>query len=223
MTRCLPTLEVGGEQQEHLPAPGSTQPEGVTCHKVHSPRHVTPCEVPRWVNLVTSQKDAHAYSTIAYRFYYRMTLWVRLVVFTAQSACKLPCQSIFHTKVQFVKTSLTVKPPILISTWLNFDLGNIWSFWYKLGHVNINPVLLALLKRVCGKNDSLTTLGKWNQKVRFGKPCSNMRLCVLCPKSPYPPRSLVRDERTHPHRPRLVVSHSTCPPLSSSPPPRTAL
>jgi len=28
----------------------------------------------------------------------------------------------------------------------------------------------------------------------------------------------VRDERTHPHRPRLVVSHSTCPPLSSSPP-----
>jgi len=28
----------------------------------------------------------------------------------------------------------------------------------------------------------------------------------------------VRDERTHPHTPRLVVSHSTCPPLSSSPP-----
>jgi hypothetical protein len=37
-------------------------------------------------------------------------------------------------------------------------------------------------------------------------------------QSPYPPRSLVRDERTHPHRPRLVVSHGTCPPLSSSPP-----
>jgi hypothetical protein len=36
-------------------------------------------------------------------------------------------------------------------------------------------------------------------------------------QSPYPPRSLVRDEQTHPHRPRLVVSHSTCPPLSSSP------
>jgi hypothetical protein len=32
-----------------------------------------------------------------------------------------------------------------------------------------------------------------------------------------PPRSLVRDGQTHPHRPRLVVSHSTCPPLSSSP------
>ncbi len=38
------------------------------------------------------------------------------------------------------------------------------------------------------------------------------------PQSPYPPSSLVRDERTHPHRPRLVVSHSTCPPLSSCPP-----
>ena len=36
-------------------------------------------------------------------------------------------------------------------------------------------------------------------------------------QSPYPPRSLVRDEQTSPHRPRLVVSHSTCPPLSSSP------
>jgi hypothetical protein len=36
-------------------------------------------------------------------------------------------------------------------------------------------------------------------------------------QSPYPPRSLVRAGQTHPHRPRLVVSHSTCPPLSSSP------
>ena len=27
----------------------------------------------------------------------------------------------------------------------------------------------------------------------------------------------MRDEQTHPHRPRLVVSHSTCPPLSSFP------
>ena len=37
-------------------------------------------------------------------------------------------------------------------------------------------------------------------------------------QSPYPPRSLVRDGQTHPHRPRLVVYHSTCRPLSSSPP-----
>ena len=31
------------------------------------------------------------------------------------------------------------------------------------------------------------------------------------------PRSLVCDGQTSPHRPRLVVSHSTCPPLSSPP------
>jgi hypothetical protein len=36
-------------------------------------------------------------------------------------------------------------------------------------------------------------------------------------QSPYPPCSLVRDEQTHPHRSRIVVSHSTCPPLSFPP------
>jgi hypothetical protein len=36
-------------------------------------------------------------------------------------------------------------------------------------------------------------------------------------QSPSPPRSLVSDGQTSPHRPRLVVSHSTCPPLSPSP------
>ena len=40
---------------------------------------------------------------------------------------------------------------------------------------------------------------------------------LLSHNLPTPPRSLVRDEQTHPHRPRLVVSHSTCPPLSSPP------
>ena len=35
--------------------------------------------------------------------------------------------------------------------------------------------------------------------------------------SPSPPRSLVRDGQTSPHRPRLVVSCSTFPPLSPSP------
>ena len=32
-----------------------------------------------------------------------------------------------------------------------------------------------------------------------------------------PPRSLVRDGQTGPHRPRLVVSRKPCPPLSPSP------
>ena len=37
-------------------------------------------------------------------------------------------------------------------------------------------------------------------------------------QSTYPPCSLVRDGQTSPHRPRLVVSCSTCPPPSSPPP-----
>jgi hypothetical protein len=41
-------------------------------------------------------------------------------------------------------------------------------------------------------------------------------------KVPGSSRVPVRDEQTHPHRPRLVVSHSTCPPLSC-PPPREQL
>ena len=36
-------------------------------------------------------------------------------------------------------------------------------------------------------------------------------------QSPFSLRSLVRDGQTSPHRPRLVVSRSTCPPLSPSP------
>ena len=38
-----------------------------------------------------------------------------------------------------------------------------------------------------------------------------------CPSISSPPRSLVRDGHS-PHRPRLVVSRSTCPPLSPPPP-----
>jgi hypothetical protein len=38
-------------------------------------------------------------------------------------------------------------------------------------------------------------------------------------QSPSPPRSLVRDGQTSPHRPRLVISRSTCPPISPPPPP----
>ena len=36
-------------------------------------------------------------------------------------------------------------------------------------------------------------------------------------RSPFRPCSLVREGQTSPHKPRLVVSHSTCPPLSPSP------
>jgi len=44
-----------------------------------------------------------------------------------------------------------------------------------------------------------------------------------CVKVPGSSRVPVRDGQTSPHRPRLVVSRSTCPPLSSPPPTRTAL
>jgi len=43
-------------------------------------------------------------------------------------------------------------------------------------------------------------------------------LLLSLTQSPSPPRSLVRDGQTSPHRSRLVVSRSTCPPLSPSPP-----
>jgi hypothetical protein len=36
-------------------------------------------------------------------------------------------------------------------------------------------------------------------------------------QSPSPPRSLVRDGHPSPHRPRLVVSRNTCPPISHPP------
>jgi hypothetical protein len=37
------------------------------------------------------------------------------------------------------------------------------------------------------------------------------------PQGSHPPRSLVRDGQPSPHRPRLVVSRSTCPPISPPP------
>jgi hypothetical protein len=53
---------------------------------------------------------------------------------------------------------------------------------------------------------------------------NNVRLQVFerrgeqdCLVQPFPPRSLVGGGQPSPHKPRLVVSHSTCPPLSSSP------
>jgi hypothetical protein len=42
-------------------------------------------------------------------------------------------------------------------------------------------------------------------------------------QSPSSPRSLVRDGKTSPLRPRFVVSRSTCPPYPSSPGPRQQL
>ena len=41
---------------------------------------------------------------------------------------------------------------------------------------------------------------------------AHLLLPLLLSHNPSPPRSLVRDGHTSPHRPRLVVSRSTCPP-----------
>jgi hypothetical protein len=51
----------------------------------------------------------------------------------------------------------------------------------------------------------------------FGTAIINTHQWVRFPNEKPPPRSLVCDGQTGPHRPRLVVSRSTCPPLSPSP------
>jgi hypothetical protein len=59
----------------------------------------------------------------------------------------------------------------------------------------------------------LPRIPKREEPGKTGAPCVKVPGSSRVP----PPRSLVRDGQTHPHRPRLVVSHSTCPPLSSFP------
>jgi len=60
--------------------------------------------------------------------------------------------------------------------------------------------------------DTYPNHGSWNRCfLTTGK-------IITCPLAKFIRVTLVRDERTHPHRPRLVVFHSTCRPLSSSPP-----
>ena len=62
-----------------------------------------------------------------------------------------------------------------------------------------------------GENSpSMTTFG------RFDLQSSSSRHPPFT-QSPFPPRPPVRGGQTSPHKPRLVVSRSTCPPLSSSP------
>ncbi len=69
------------------------------------------------------------------------------------------------------------------------------------------PALLCRPIRLCGKVRQGAAAARVPDREERGKPCHDTR---------------VRDERTHPHRPRLVVYHSTCRPLSSVPPPPPA-
>jgi hypothetical protein len=55
----------------------------------------------------------------------------------------------------------------------------------------------------------------WHTSPRTRSPSSRHPPFTL--HYPFPPRSLVCGGQTSPRKPRLVVSHSTCPPLSPSP------
>jgi hypothetical protein len=55
----------------------------------------------------------------------------------------------------------------------------------------------------------------WHTSPRTRSPSSCNPPVTHYPFPPTPPRSLVCGSETSPHKPRLVVSHSTCPQLSS--------
>jgi hypothetical protein len=65
----------------------------------------------------------------------------------------------------------------------------------------------------------------WDTRYHVYYPLWDTRYHIYYPTgvSQRPSRPLVCSGQTSPHRPRLVVSHSTCPPLSPFPSPRTAL
>jgi hypothetical protein len=70
-----------------------------------------------------------------------------------------------------------------------------------------------------GVEDQLQCRGLWHSSSPSARSLSRSRSPPppSFTLSPPPPRSLVRDGQTSPHRPRLVVSRSTCPSLSPSP------
>jgi hypothetical protein len=70
-------------------------------------------------------------------------------------------------------------------------------------------LLLLLLLLLCVYWRDLRRRRKTNIHGPF---CKHFRRVYACgPGRPSPPRSLVRDGQTSPHRPRLVVSRSACP------------
>jgi hypothetical protein len=60
-------------------------------------------------------------------------------------------------------------------------------------------------------------LGSFPKREEPGKTGRHPVLKYRVPHGSHPPSSLVCGGQPSPHKPRLVVSHSTCPPLSSSP------
>ena len=72
----------------------------------------------------------------------------------------------------------------------------------------------GLVVRSCTSHPGV--LGSIPKREEPGKTCAPC-LKYRVPHGSHPPRSLVCGGQTSPHKPRLVVSHSTCPPLSFSP------
>jgi hypothetical protein len=98
-----------------------------------------------------------------------------------------------------------------------------WRFNKKIykGHSPEPPKLVVKCKETLSRDvtwlrsDAFKKICCWAGLFKIQRKFSE---ATLSPQSPSPPRSLVRDGQTSPHRPRLVVSRSTCPPISPHPP-----
>jgi hypothetical protein len=123
--------------------------------------------------------------------------------------CALPCAKRVDFPSSFLNQSVTeVDGEVDLGGCLWWASGT-WSMYRVLGAREPPP----------SSSDSTSYLS------RPALPCRCWRF--FSPSSftqyPSPPRSLVRDEQTSPHGPRLVVSRSTCPPLFPPSPLRKAL
>jgi hypothetical protein len=113
------------------------------------------------------------------------------------------------------------------------DRGALHCHWRGIATQPIGLVPFQARGLLSGLEEQSRTRGSQSSGVEDQPQCRgmwhssrpNVRSFKRSPSSPppaftqppSPPRSLVRDGQTSLHRPRLVVSHSTCPPLSPSP------
>ncbi len=131
-----------------------------------------------------------------------------------QFLCLLFLQAHLETESHFTATGLR--------TWMSSQTNNSEALWFK-HHAFCNglksKVGLAAAK-AAALRVNLNVQGCDIVATPMHAPSRTPLLLPLLLSHNLP--TLVRDGQTHPQRPRLVVSHSTCPPLSS-PPTRTAL
>ena len=113
------------------------------------------------------------------------------------------------------KKKLAAPPPIpppMIATRLVLAVCACAASTHREKHAAVRTPRRAM-PVMCGQEHVLANCTPIRLRLQIcTRSCSNKHrdgVSVTC---------FVRDERTHPHRPRLVVYHSTCRPLSSSPP-----